>query len=333
MKKFIAVLFLFLAAAVIALSFGEVEIILKTLRRAHLGFFALALALQALALFVSARMYLSIFRLLGLRESLFALTEISAAATFVNIVTASGGAGGVALFASEAKRRGHPVGKVTVAAALFLLLDQAAFLCVLALGLMILVRRNDLNSSEMFASALLLVIAIAYAFVLYLGYRSESQLGGLLAKLARMVNRVGRFFARKQDVVSEERARQFAHEIAEGFSSLTEKPTSLIRPVLWGILEKALLMLILVCAFLSFETPFTAGVIVAGFSLAYLFVVVSPTPHGIGIVEGIMPLALSSLRVNWSEAVVIMLAYRAVTFWFPFSLGGLAFRSLHVQSK
>jgi glycosyltransferase 2 family protein len=52
-------------------------------------------------------------------------------------------------------------------------------------------------------------------------------------------------------------------------------------------------MLVLVCAFLSFKVQFSTGTIVAGFSMAYLFLIVSPTPSGIGIVEGLMPLALA----------------------------------------
>jgi hypothetical protein len=243
-----------------------------------------------------------------------------------------GGMGGVALFATEARRRGHPAGKVTVAAALFLLLDQAAFLCILALGLIVLVRRNDLDASEISASVILLGIAIAYAFTLYLGYRSEEKLGNLLASIARRVNRIVKFFSKKE-YLSETRAHGFAHEVAEGFSGLTEKPSSLVRPVLWGILDKVLLMCILICAFLSFEVPFSAGTIIAGFSLAYLFLIVSPTPSGIGIVEGLMPIALTSLNVGWSQAVLITLTYRTVTFWVPFGIGAWAFRSLHMGGE
>jgi uncharacterized protein (TIRG00374 family) len=107
----------------------------------------------------------------------------------------------------------------------------------------------------------------------------------------------------------------------------------LLRPVAWGILNKVLLMLVFVCAFLSFEVPFSAGTIIAGFSIAYLFFVVSPTPSGIGVVEGIMPIALASLGVDWSQAVVITLTYRTVTFWLPFGIGAWAFRSLHTRGE
>jgi uncharacterized protein (TIRG00374 family) len=148
----------------------------------------------------------------------------------------------------------------------------------------------------------------------------------------RGINGVVRLF-RKENYLSEERAHEFAHEVADGFSGLTEKPSSLIRPILWGIFDKGLLMLVLICSFLAFEVPFSAGTIIAGFSMAYLFLIVSPTPSGIGIVEGLMPIALSSLNVNWSQAVVITLIYRAVTFWFPLGVGAWAFRSLHMGER
>ena len=275
-------------------------------------------------------MYQSIFHLLGIHENVLTLSRIATAANFVNVVMPTAGMGGVALFAAEAHRRGHPSGKVTVAAALFLLLDQAAFLVILALGLMVLARRNDLDAGEISASFFLLTIALCYGFILYLGYRSEQRLGNLLAKFARAVNKIVLLF-RKEKYLSEARAHEFAHEIADGFSGLTEKPSSLVRPILWGIFDKGLLMLILIFSFLSFEVRFSAGTIIAGFSLAYLFLIVSPTPSGIGIVEGLMPIALTSLNVNWSQAVVITLVYRAVTFWFPLAFGAWTFRTLHID--
>lgn len=326
-KLFVAVI-LFLGVAVVALSFSELETILLTLQKAHLFFFLLALLIQSVWFITSGRMYQSIFHLLGVHEDVLILSRIATAANFINIVAPTAGAGGVALFAREAHRRGHPTGKVTVAAALFLLLDQVAFLVVLALGLIVLVRRNDLNAGEISASLFLFGIALSYGTVLYIGYRSAEKLGNLLARLARGINWVVHLF-RRENYLSEERAHEFAHEIADGFAGLTEQPTSLIRPVLWGIFDKGLLMLVLICAFLSFEVPFSAGTIVAGFSMAYLFLIVSPTPSGIGIVEGIMPIALTSLNVNWSQAVVITLIYRAVTFWFPLAVGAWTFRLLH----
>lgn len=326
------IVLLFLGIVVIALSFSELETIVLTIQRAHLRYFFLALLIQAAWFLVIGRMYRSIYHLLSIDETMLTLSRISAAANFINVVAPTAGMGGIALFVAEARRRGHPAGRVTVAAALFILFDQAAFLCILALGLIVLVRRNDLNAGEITASLILIATAVTYAFVLYLGYRSEEKLGDLLARMARIVNRLVKLFIHRE-YLSEDRAHEFAHEVAEGLSGLTEKPASLIKPILWGLLNKALLMGVLLNSFFSFEVPFSAGTIIAGFAITYLFFIVSPTPSGVGLVEGIMPLVLISLRVNYSQAVVITLAYRTVTFWVPFGIGAWAFRSLHVEDK
>ena len=330
MKKFIVVIFLFLGVGIVALSFGELENTLATLQKAHLRWLFLALALEILWMVNVGLTYQSIYRLLGIEESRGRLTLVAAASTFVNIVAPTAGMSGIAVFANDARRRGYPPGKATLAGALFLIFDLTAFLCVLALGWIVLLRRNDLNAGEISASLLLLVIACIFAFLLYLGYRSADALGNALARIAHLVNRIARPFLH-HDYLSEERAHAFATEIAEGLSGLTERPRQLLVPLLHAFLNKALLIGILLCSFLSFDVPFSAGTIVAGWAIGYLFLIVSPTPNGIGIVEGILPLTLASLRVPYEAAVVVTLIYRAVTFWISLAVGAWAFRYLHLS--
>lgn len=328
MRKFFLVLALFLGVALVILSFGELQTILMTLEKANLWFVLLALILEGCWFLVVGRMYRSVFHLLGMEDTTRNLTVVAAAVTFVNIVTPMAGIGGIALFAAEARRRGQPAGKATVAGPLFLLFDQASFLIVLAFGMLVLFRRNNLSAGEITAALILLAVACGIALFLYLGYRSAERLGGLLARMALFANRLLNPFLHR-DRFQVERAHLFAEEISEGLSGLTQKPLSLLEPVSYGLLGKALLMGILTCSFLAFDVPFTAGTIVGGFSVGYLFLVVSPTPSGIGVVEGVMALALTSLRVVWSQSVIITLVYRAITFWVPLGVGAVAFRRLH----
>lgn len=330
MRKLIVAVVLFLGIAFVILGFSELQSVLATLQRANPWYLAVALIVECLWLGTVGLTYRSIYSLLGLKESRRRMALLAAAANFVNIVTSSAGVGGVAIFISDGQRRGHPSGKVTVAGALFLLLDEAAFLCVLALGLIVLVRRNNVNAGQITASLILLCIACVLAFLLYLGYRSAEALGNTLAKMARVVNRILWPLLRR-DYLSEARAHTFANEIADGLLALPEKPRSLVKPLLLSLTGKALLMGVLISSFLSFNVPFSAGTIIAGFSIGFLFLIVSPTPSGIGVVEGIMALALRSLSVEWSAAVIITLAYRAVTFWFPLGMGAWAFRFLHLE--
>jgi len=333
MKKFIIVLVLFLGMAIVALSFGELENIVATLEKAHLRWLFVAIALEVLWMVNMGLTYQSIYHLLGIEESRSRLMLVAAASNFINIVAPTAGVSGIAVFANEARRRGYPSGKATLAGALYLLVDQGAFLVVLALGWIVLLRRNDLNAGEVSASLLLLVLAGALAFFIYLGYRSAAALGNVLARMARAINRVIRIFLHR-DYLSEDRAYAFAAEVADGLSDLPEhSPLRLARPFLHALLGKAVLIGVLVCAFLSFDVPFSAGTIVAGWAIGFLFLIVSPTPNGIGVVEGLLPLTLTTLRVPYEAAVVVTLLYRAVTFWFLLAVGAWAFRRLHLLDE
>ena len=333
MKKLIVVLALFLGVALVALSFGELETTLATLQKAHIRYLFIALALHTLWLLNVGLTYKAIYQLLGIEESRERITLVAAASNFVNIVAPTGGVSGIALFAAEARQRGYPPGKATLAGTLFLFVDQVGFLFVLALGWIVLIRRNDLSVGEISASLLILAVACIFAFLLYLGYRSADALGNVLARIAHAVNRVLTIFLHR-DYLSEERAHAFAAEVAEGLADLPEhSPQRLLRPLFHAFINKALLIGILLCAFLAFDVDFSAGTIIAGWAIGYLFLVVSPTPNGIGIVEGLMPLTLTSLRVPYEAAVVVTLAYRAVTFWWLLAVGAWAFRRLHFTNE
>jgi len=332
MRKVIIVLILFLGVAFVYLSFGELESILGTLRQGNFWFVLLGILIQLGWIFVTGLTYLSIFRLLGLQGTAYELSLLATGANFVNIVAPSGGMGGVAVFIADANRNGQSPGKVLIATVLYLFLDYIAFLCVLTLGLIVLFRRNDLDLGEIAASAIMFSIAAGLGFFLYLGSRSANLLGDTLARLARLVNRVAKPIIHR-DYLSEERAHEFAHEMADGLKSLPEKPHSLAIPILFSFANKALLISVLLSTFMAFKVPFSAGTVIGGFAISYLFLIISPTPAGIGIVEGIMPLALSSLHVPWSQAVIITLAYRGITFWIPLGVGAIAFQILNRETK
>lgn len=330
MRKFIFILVGFLSAALIYLSFGELESIIETIQQGNLWFVLLALLLQFGWTIILGATYLSLYRVLGLDGTVFKFSLMAAAANFVNTIAPSAGMGGTVVFISDAYRNEQSPGKATVASMLNLFLDYLAFLFVLALGLIVLWRRNDLGPTEIAASGVIFAIAAGLGFLLYLGSRSAVALGNTLAKMAGFINRIAKPFIHR-DYLSEERAHEFAEEMADDLKSLPQKSKSLIKPMLYAFANKALMISILMVCFLSFDVPFSAGTIIGGFSIAYLFLIVSPTPSGIGIVEGIMPLALSSLRVPWSQAVIVTLAYRGITFWVPLGVGAIAFRTLNKE--
>ena len=331
MRKFFFILFIFLGAAFVYLSFGEIGSIVDTLKRGNLWLILLALIIQCGWFILAGSMIHALYRVVGLDETLKKMSLLFAAGTFISTIMPSAGMGAVAVFLSEAKRTGQSTGKVTVASMLYILTDYIAFLCVLALGLIVLFRRGNLDATELLASAIMLSIASLLAFLLYLGSKSEIRLGDALSRIAQFLNRLA-YPVLRREYLSEAKMRNYAHDMAEDLRALPQRWRTLIKQFLFAFANKMLLMGVLTVIFLAFRIPFSAGTIIGGYSITYLFTVISPTPSGIGIVEGVMPLALSSMNVPWSQAVIATLAYRGITFWFPLGVGAWALRVLHMDT-
>ena len=325
MRRFLTALVLVLAVYLIFSRFAEAQKVVATLQSGNLFWLVLAALAQLAWLVDVAETYRFVYRLLGMELSLPRLLPLVATSNFVNVAAPSAGVGGMAIFISDARRRGLSTARVTVAGALYLVFDYFGFLCVLALGMIVLFRRNRLDPASLSAAAVLLVLALVLAGVLILGARSAKSLERVLVRVARVINRLVHPILRR-DYLSEARASSFAAEVAEGLSALRTHWQAYLLPAALALLSKALLICVLYLTFLAFDQPSTLGMLIAGFSISYLFLIVSPTPAGLGFVEGIMPLTLMALGVHKEPALLVTIAYRGLTFWLPFGYGFIALR-------
>jgi uncharacterized protein (TIRG00374 family) len=332
MRKLILGVVLLLGVYFVITNFAEFEKVTATIRRGDWRFIALAFIAQCLWFVSVGAAYKFIYKGLGVEVSHWRLLRLSIACDFVNIIVPSAGISGVSVFINDARQRGQSPARAAVAGALNTLFDYTAFLCILLLGIIILVRRSDLGWPQVIASIYLFTIAIGLTILLYLGMRSARLLGNALYWLAHRVNRLLWPFI-KRNYLSEDQARSFAHDAAEGIQILKSHPRQMALPLFFALCNKLLLISILALSFLAFKVPFTVGTIIAGFSTSYLFLVISPTPSGIGVFEGALTLSLSSLFVTLADAAVITLTYRAATFWFPLILGFPIFRSLNMAQQ
>lgn len=325
MRNLLIALVLLLAVYFFISRITEAQQVVDTLQRGDWRWL-LAAGLLELAFTVNvAASFRAIYRALGVEEKIERLLPLAAAAFFLNVVAPMAGMSGMAVFIADAKRRDQPIGRVSTAAALLVLFDYAAFIVVLTLGLLVLFRRNQLEASEVIASIILVGIAVGMAFLVYLGMHSAEQLGRALAWMGGLVNRVLRPFIHRE-YLNVARAHEFAHDAAEGLQEARKSPENLLMPAALALSSKALLISILFMVFMAFRQPFSVGTLIAGFSIAYLFLIISPTPSGIGFVEGILTLTLASLRIPLAAAALIALAYRGITLWFPLAYGAAAFR-------
>ena len=332
MRKFIFAIILMLSVTFVVLRMAEVSSIVETLQQADPRFLFIAMIVMLVWLCVTALGFLTIYQAMDMDEKFVHMAFTASAAYFVNVVAPAGGVSGIAVFISEARRKGISQARVTVASAVYVLLDYIAFFIVLTLGLIVLFRRSSLSTTELVATAILVTFVSILGYLLYQGMRSATALGNTLAMMARQVNRLLWPFLHRE-YIAEYRAYEFAHDASGGLYRLRYQPKKLLLPGILSLVSKLLLMLIFLLSFLSFSVPFSTGTIIAGWSISYLFATVTPTPGGIGIVEGILPLSLTTLSVPLGTATIITLTYRGISFWLPLFFGMLSFRWLLRSEK
>jgi hypothetical protein len=327
MRNFIIAIALFLGFVFVVAKLAEIQSIAETVQRGIWWFLGLALIVEFLWVINCGASFRAIYRAMGIEEQIVTLSLIVTAANFMNLVAPSGGVSGLAIFVSEARRRNYSPARAVAAGVLYILFDYLGLIAILLVGLVILIRRNDLSLVVILASAALVGLALLFAFLLNLGMQSAVALGNTLAKLARFLNRMLHPFIHRE-YLSEERAHEFAHDAAEGLAEMRTKPKSLLMPLFLAFTNKAAQIIILILVFLAFKIPISIGTIIACFSIGTLFVIISPTPAGIGVVEGALTLALTSMYISLEDAAVITLSYRGITFWIPLLSGMISLRVL-----
>jgi hypothetical protein len=126
---------------------------------------------------------------------------------------------------------------------------------------------------------------------------------------------------KRPPALHEDWAHESAAEFREAVIAIRAHPNLLGRTLAVAFLSHLANIACLFFIFLAFHDPVSIGILVSGYAMGILFLVVSPTPQGIGIVEGIMTLVFASLQVPVERAAVIAIAFRGLTFWLPLGVG------------
>jgi phosphatidylglycerol lysyltransferase len=280
----------------------------------------IAALLQVIYYIFYTGLYHSAFYAVEVEARLSELLPLTFASIFVNVVAPSGGISGAALFVDDAARRDQSPARAAAGALLVLAADLSAFTLILVFGLFYLFRLHDLQFYEIAGSLALLAIVGGLNFILLLGLRRPDRLLGLLGSLLRLVNALGGRFSRPR-LLPDSWADRNANEFAEAALAIAAHPQRLGRLLVIALAAHLINLSSLHAVFLAFHQPVSLGLLIAAYAVGVLFWIVAITPQGIGVVEGVMALVITSLGVPADRALVIALAFRGLTFWLPFFVG------------
>lgn len=320
MRRFLFLILLLLGGFFIFRQSAELGTILESAQNVVWRFLYLAILVQVAWLFNVAFSYRVIYRAFGIPESPWRLLLMSTAATATNIVAPSGGVGGVAVFVSEAHRRRYSTARTTVSNLVYLLLDYTGFLVVLFAGVVLYLQQHPFNAALGIAAVILLGLTTLLGVFIFLGLQSEQRLGRLLLRVVRGANRLSNII-KKRDVFQLEKAWAIAKDTSQGLQQFRRHPRDLWLAFGLALNNRLLLIAVLWLVALAFQMPLSFEALIVGFSIGYLFFIVSPTPAGLGFVEGALALTLTSYQLPSGTASLVTLVYRGITFWLPLMVG------------
>jgi phosphatidylglycerol lysyltransferase len=305
--------------------FTEIEKLAITFAHGKWEWVLAAFVVQILYFCVFTLSYGAAFSTVEVKSRWIDLLPVVFGSLFVNVIVPTGGASGAALFADDAARRGESSSRAATGLLLQLITDFTAFALVLVVGMFYLFSQHDLKAYETITAFLLLAIIFGLVAILFMGLWSPTFLGRILGWLQSQANKLARWFKRSP-FLKEDWADSNREELITAAQAMLKNPWRMLETLGFALGAHLLDVLTLYCLFLAFYQPIKFGPLVAGYAMGILFWIVSITPQGIGVVEGVMALVYTSLGIPPNIATTISLAFRGLTFWLPLLIGFVLLR-------
>jgi phosphatidylglycerol lysyltransferase len=300
--------------------FNEVENIAQTLSQGIWLWVLVAALLQVVFYVLQARIYQVAFDLVGVRSNLLELVPVHLGSMFINAVAPSGGTAGLALYVDDAVKRGESGPRAAAGTLLGVIGTYAGFGLLLLYGLFYLQLQASIRIYESVAAVALLLFTLILSGLLLLGATRPRLLHKILSRFQQTVNRaVTRL--RRSPLLSETWAGDTAAEFTAAADAARSSPRGLGAIFVWSVAAHLVSALCLYVLFVAFRQPASLAVAVAGFAIGHLFVIIAPSPQGVGFVEAIMPVTLTALGASSAVATIVVFAYRGLAFWLPMLAG------------
>ncbi len=321
MRRLLLAGVLLLATVLLATQFGRLTDFVAVLGTGDARWLGLAFAAQALWQVNQVAQFQAAHRVVGVPLGYRATLPPVLVNNFALLAVPSGSLSTFALFGANAQQRGFSPGRAGVAVMVFAVFNYLvlALFAVTAAG--VLAQRGQLN--WLVGVPVFVVVAVAlgqYAALLIAAYapdRFEIATAQVVAGLNRLTQRVAH-----RDLLPAARLATLMAEAAEGLAALRQgRWRAQLIPFALALVSKLAQFGLFALVLRAFGQAATLDVVVAGVSLAALFSVVSPTPLGVGVTEGALALVLTQFGQPFETALVVALAYRALSLWWPFVYG------------
>ena len=260
--------------------------------------------------------YQGIARAAGYTLPFSEMCRITLVANTANYLLSTGGLSGFALRMYLFARRGIPAGSAVLISLVQTLLTNLVLLAFVAWGFVLLFFSHNLVGRDLIATGMLLVGFSTVVVATCVALLRRKWRRGLLYSATHLIDRL---LARVAPHRKPRRSKliRFQHNVRVGLDFLLQRPHDMLAPTFYIVLDWTFTLLVLYSAFVAIGSPIAMSHVIAGFAIGMFFSIASLVPGGLGIMEGSMAAVFVTLGVQFEQAVVAILIFRAAYYGLP----------------
>ena len=276
-----------------------------------------ALVCSLLSYFMVGLALRQVLALLGHSLPFPVVLGIALVSTSVNYFVSTAGVSGFALKAHLLRKRGVPYGTTVLASVVSSAILYLVLALILGQGLLYLIFHLRGARLAIMEGAVGLGLLLATTVVLTI-LAFDHELRSRVTRAAfHRINRLVFSFSRKE--IPHEEFAQFEQQLATGLGTIHQFKGRLTKTIVFTGLDWILAMLTLhYCLRAVPDVPhLPVGHLIAGFTAGQATTLIPALPGGLGAMEGSMAAIFSGLGVDWDDALMAVLLYRAAYYVIP----------------
>jgi uncharacterized protein (TIRG00374 family) len=296
---------------------------LAYLQDATVAWLIVSVAVECVSLLFYSFLFRRLLRLLHWPVTLPLALRINLAGLAAAHLFSAGGVGGAAVTYRVLQKRGMPHSLVLIAVIFQNAFAYLLLFALFAVGLVVLILRGQGGDGATVIAAVfvaLFLVGAAYGFWLLshpssLRRRAHQLVGWLERRIKRLH-------------VDPAMLEEYLDGVVDGWRRLRREGWGHLRTIglaagYWGF-DIACLLLVM----LAFHVGIAPDKVVIAYAVANVVGTFSPTPGGLGAVEGVMIALLVGFGMPSAAAVAVVLVYRLINFWLPIPAGLATYVSL-----
>jgi uncharacterized protein (TIRG00374 family) len=285
---------------------------LKVIRQMSPLFVALALGTQVASYWGSGYLMQASVGMVKQRITIFQGALVTLAANSVSLLV-GGSVTALAMTFRWMHRLGVNAQGGSLAGTLPFVFNNLVLLVLSLFSIVYLLIRHELSSLQaiFFALVALLFLAILLVVGWALGHRTQ------VTSLTHQVGQTWSTFRHRS--YNSEKADSAIEQLFDAWRRL--RAGGWMKPLVGATINIGPDMLTLYILFSALGRPVSLSVLFVGYGLPLLFGKIGLLPGGLGLVEGTMAVLYGGFGVPNAVLVVVILAYRLLSFWIPTFLG------------